>query len=136
MPKYNWRIQCFFAVDGYFLDDIMEKLWEIGCDSTNAKLAYENISANELNTGLCYSNFGGRETIIVTALTTNAEQFMHSFVHELTHCATHIAQASNIDFRGEEFCYLTGDLAMKMHPYVSDLLCTCCRNKKNYDRHE
>jgi hypothetical protein len=136
LPKYDWRVQCFFAVDGYYLDDIMEKLWEIGCDSSNAQTAYENISSNELNTGLCYSNLRGRESIIVTAITTTAAEFAHSFVHEITHCATHIAQASNIDFKSEEFCYLAGDLAKLMHPYISKLLCSCCRNPKKYDRYE
>lgn len=128
IPKYDWRVQCFFAVDGYFLDDIMEKLWEVGCDGQTAKKAYENISANELNTGLCYSNPRMRESVIVTALTSSAAEFAHSWVHELSHCAIHIAQASNIDLLSEEFCYLVGDLAKTLHHYVSELLCDCCRN--------
>lgn len=130
IPKYDWRVQCFFAVDGYYLDDIMEKLWEIGCDGSTAKKAYDNINANELNTGLCYSNARMRETVIVTAITSSAAEFAHSWVHELSHCAVHIAQASNIDIRGEEFCYLVGNLAKTLHPFVSDLLCNCCRTEK------
>ena len=127
IDKYDWDVFCFFAVDGYYLDDIMEKLWEIGCDSMNAKKAYDNISSGELNTGLCYSNGQTRSSVIVTALTSDTSEFAHSFVHEITHCATHIAKHSGIDTYSEEFCYLNGDIAMELHTAVSELLCKCCR---------
>lgn len=132
IDKYDWDLYCFFAVDGYYLDDIMEQLWKVGCDGNNAKRAYDNIKANDLNTGLCYSNPKLRSSVIVTAITSNASEFAHSFVHEISHCAVHIAQANNIDLKSEEFCYLTGDLAKTLFPFVSDLLCDCCRTKKHY----
>lgn len=133
IDKYDWDVFCYFAVEGYYLDDIMEKLWEIGCDSNNARRAYDSISNGGLNTGLCYSNGKTRSTVLVTALTSNSSEFTNSFVHEITHCATHIAKHSNIDTHSEEFCYLNGDLAMFLYPVVGHLLCDCCR--KDYLKH-
>lgn len=127
LRDYDWTVRGYFAVDKYYIDDILGDLWYIGLDGKNAKDAYKNLYANKLNTGLCFSSAEKRMTIIVTAITTEAREFAHSWVHELTHCACHIAKAEGIDKTSEEFAYLTGDLALQTFPVVKKLLCDCCR---------
>lgn len=129
LQDYDWKIRGYFAVDKYYIDDILGDLWYIGLDGKNAKNAYKNLYANKLNTGLCFSNPEKRMTIIVTALTSEAKEFAHSWVHELTHCACHIAKEDSIDKMSEEFAYLTGNLAMQTFPAVKKLLCDCCRKE-------
>jgi hypothetical protein len=134
LPRYGgWKIQAYYAVSTYYIDEIMEQLWDIGIDAKNAKDAWENLSDEKLNTGLCYSNYSKRKTVIVVALTSSAAEALNSITHEIAHCCVHISSAFNIDYRSEEFAYLVGDVSMAAYPAVKDLLCDCCRNKKDYE---
>ena len=62
IEKYDWKIYAYYAISTYYIDEILEHLWEIGVDGENAKRAYENLSENKLDTGLCYSNFAKRKS--------------------------------------------------------------------------
>lgn len=130
LKKYDWEIFAYFAVSKYDVDDIMAHLWDIGCNGEQAQMAYENLRANNLNTGLTYSSYIRRQSVIVTALTDSPAQFHNSLVHETTHCASHIADTLYIDRRSEEYAYLMGGLNMAIFPHVQHLLCECCSKKK------
>ena len=131
LPKYDdWQIDAYFAVSTYYVDDIMEQLHDVGIDSRNAKSAWENLSDESLNTGLCYSNYKKRKTVLVVALTSSPSEFLNSLIHEITHCAVHISGVFGIDHRSEEFAYLAGELSREMYPMVKHLLCECCRHKE------
>lgn len=131
LPKYDdWQIDAYFAVSTYYVDDIMEQLHDVGIDSRNAKSAWENLSDESLNTGLCYSNYKKRKTVLVVALTSSPSEFLNSLIHEITHCAVHISGVLGIDHRSEEFAYLAGELSREMYPMVKHLLCECCRYKE------
>lgn len=136
IPKYKWTIHAYYAVTTYYVDEIMEHLWRIGIDGQSAKKAYENLRENSLDSGLCYSNYANRETIIVVAKTSSAEEFLNSMVHEASHACTHIATAMYVNLKGEEFAYMVGDLCMKMYPKVKGLICDCCRNKQKHKHYE
>lgn len=131
IPKYDWLIHAYFAVDDYYTDDIMQHLWELGCDAEPARRAYENLSSGELNTGLCYSNYKLRETVMVIAKTSSADEFLNSLLHELTHFQSHVQKAYELEKTGEDVAYLVGDVVMLMYPKIQHLLCDCCRAKKH-----
>lgn len=132
IQKYDWLIHAYFAVDHYYVDDIMGHLWEIGCDAEHAKKAYENLSSGELNTGLCYSNYDKQETVLVIAKTSSADEFLNSLLHELVHFQSHVQKVYDLEKTGESVAYLVGDVVMLMYPKVKHLLCDCCRNEKRY----
>ena len=132
IEKYDWEIYAYYAISTYYIDEILEHLWDIGVDGENAKRAYENLSENKLDTGLCYSNFAKRKSIIVIAKTSSAEEFFNSLTHEASHACVHIASASYVDLKSEEYAYMVGDLCMAMYPKIKHLLCDCCRNKDYY----
>lgn len=130
LPKYDdWEVDAYFAVSTYYVDEIMEQLHDIGIDGKNAKTAWENISSEKLDTGLCYSNYKKRKTVLVVALTSSSAEFMNSLTHEIAHCAVHISIVLGVDYRSEEFAYLVGELSREMYPMVKHLLCECCRKK-------
>lgn len=130
LPEYgNWEICAYYAVSRYAVDEIMEQLWDIGIDSTNARHAFDSLTRGELNSGLCYSNYSSRKSVIVVALTSSADEFINSLTHEVTHACVHIATALGVNHKGEDFCYLVGDLCQEMYPKVKHLLCDCCRSK-------
>lgn len=135
LDKYDWEIFAYFAVTKYDVEDIMERLWSIGCNGWQAEEAYKNLTKNKLNSGLTYSSYIKHQSVIVTALTDSPAQFFNSFLHEVVaHCVDHISDTLYINKRSEEYAYLIGDLGMSIFPHVQHLLCECCRKKKKRKR--
>ena len=107
LPDYdNWTIYAYYATTRYAVDEIMERLWEIGMDANNARQAFENLSRGNLNTGLCYSNYSMRKSVLVIALTSSPAEFINSWHHELEHLESHIGKVFNLDPTGEDIAYL------------------------------
>lgn len=130
LPDYdNWTIYAYYATTRYAVDEIMERLWEIGMDANNARQAFDNLSRGNLNTGLCYSNYSMRKSVLVIALTSSPAEFINSWHHELEHLESHIGKVFNLDPTGEDIAYLSGELAMEMYPRIKHLICDCCRQK-------
>lgn len=130
LPEYDyWVIYCYFAVTHYAVDEIMGRLKAAHCDKETLKEAYANLSQGTLNTGLCYSNYDRAQTVMVIAKTSSAAQFINSWHHEMEHFEGHICEAYDLDPKGEEIAYLSGDVAMEMFPKVKHLICDCCRKK-------
>ena len=135
LPKHEgWVVHAYYAVTTYHVDDIMQTLWMADIDATSAKNAWLNLSKSEVNTGLCYSNYHNKETVLVIAKASSAAEMLNSLAHECGHCCIHIATALGIDYRSEEFCYLLGELCREMYPKVKNLLCDDCR--KHHETYE
>ena len=129
IPEAEWLIHMYFAIDTYYIEDIMERLYNIGCDETRAKRAYENMVADKMDTGFTYSNYRNRESVMVVSKTTSAEQFFNTTVHELTHLASHISHALGYEPTGEKIAYILGDVAQEIFPDIKHFFCDCCRRK-------
>lgn len=133
LPHYgNWEIYAYFAMTTYYTDEIMEHLWSIGVDVANARKAYRNLSSGELDTGLCYSNYKRKKTVLVVAKTSSAAEFLNSLTHEVTHACTHIAEEMGVNHKSEDFAYMVGETCREMFPYVKELMCDCCRKKSTH----
>lgn len=131
LPEYgDWEIYIYCAITHYAADEIMDKLREIGIGRLKARQAYKNLSSGKLNTGLCYSNYRRRQSVVVIAKTTTAAQFVNSWHHELEHLEKDIGAVFNLDPNGEDIAYLSGEIAMEMFPKIRHLLCDGCRKKK------
>lgn len=118
--RYDWKVYCYFAVDCYYTKQIAEQLVQIGCTDDFVQKATQNMGCNNLNQGFCYSRDGC--SVLVTGLTSSAEEFINSFTHELYHLVCHIAEARRFSPVGEEAAYLMGDLAREMYPAIKPLL--------------
>lgn len=130
LPEYNdWEIYAYYAVNTYYVDEIISHLLQIGIGNKNAKKAYRNLSSGELDTGLCYSNNIQRRTILVVAKTSSPDEFFNSLTHEASHACIHISNALGVDLMSEEYAYMVGELCREMYPKVKHLLCDCCRKK-------
>ena len=108
----------------YEVGEIMQALQRVGCRK-NLEQAYENLSSGKLNTGLCYSGKG--ESVLVISVASSGKEFCNSIFHEVSHLSTHIATALDMDLKGEEVCYLAGEIGQKMHPIIAHYLCEDCR---------
>lgn len=134
LSEYDWLVHCYFAVDAYYVDEIVEKLQEIGCDGEYLRRARANMESGRLNHGLTFSSVG--ESVLVVGITSSASQFLNSFSHELHHLVCHISEARGIDVNSEEAAYLCGDISQETFPHVIPLLCEHCRTNKKviYER--
>ena len=80
----------------------------IGCAGMDLLRARHNLTVGDLDTGLTYSDFAGRNTVMVISLTSSPAEFLNSWLHEMQHLSRHIEQACGISPYGEEAAYLAG----------------------------
>ena len=126
IAKYDWVVHCYFAVTCYWKKEILNTLFLMGCSYKQIDAADEILECGCINSGLTFSNMNERESIIVTKIAESPAEFLDSLVHELEHLTVHIAMEEGISFKGEEICYLIGDLARSLYPYCKRLLCKHC----------
>ena len=129
LPEYEWHCKIFYFVTTYWVDDILNELNRIGCSRNKYRKAKQNLESGELNTGLTFSNSMNGESVMVIAKTSSPDEFANSYDHEKGHLAKHIALAYDIDPYGEEYQYMSGDIAKKMFPVAKRFMCECCRKK-------
>lgn len=129
LPEYEWHCKIFYFVTTYWVDDILNELKRIGCSRNKYRKAKQNLESGELNTGLTFSNSMNGESVMVIAKTSSPDEFANSYDHEKGHLAKHIALAYGIDPYGEEYQYMSGDIAKKMFPVAKRFMCECCRKK-------
>lgn len=130
IDRYDWKVYVYYAVDAYYIEEIMWMLYCIECPREFMMQAWENMSANRLNQGLTYSNYRRRETVMVIGLASSPAEYENSIQHELRHLVDNMVEALGLK-PGEPPGYLTGETAMMMHP-VTKLLtceCDCCKRK-------
>lgn len=133
LEDWDWTVKVFYAVDTYYINEILGDLESIGCTGKALLRAENSLSSGEYNTGLTYSNLSGKCSVIVIGLTSSPAEFQNTFDHEKGHLAFHISEALNIDPFGEEYEYLTGKIGQAMFPYAKRFLCEHCRKDlKNY----
>lgn len=125
--QYGWHARIYYAVTTYWTERIANDLWDIGCRGNSLAKAVRNLNAGNLNTGITYSNFRERETVMVISRTSSPEEFLNSWEHEKKHLARHIEQTYGIDPFGEESAYLEGTIAQRMFPVARKFICEHCR---------
>lgn len=131
LERYKWNCLVYYAVDSYYVTEILSEMHRIGCDGKMLCTAYENMNSGKMNTGITYSNFQDRKTVMVIALTSSPKEFAKSWHHECGHLATHICQALDITPYGEEIQYIGDNIIEETWEYAKHLLCECkcCKNK-------
>ena len=129
LDNYDILVHAYYATTQYYVEEILDRLYEIGCRGVNLRKAERNLSSGQLNTGLTYYSPRHREAVMVVALTSSAAEFFNSLMHELSHLTAYIAKDDGLSFTGEDIAYLEGELARDMFPAVQPLLCDCCRHK-------
>lgn len=117
-----WGIEIFIPVTRCDVSKILFALVSIGCDGDFYLDAFENLTSGRINNGITYSNATARETVCVFARSESAASYFNLITHELHHLAVHIASMNGIDLKGEEVCYINGDVAEDIYPSVRGLL--------------
>lgn len=110
IEKYDWHILLFLDYSCDYLDEVLDAMDKLKCGSKSYDIAYDNLSSCSVNTGLTFSDYISRTSVIVISITNSEKEFLKSYHHELGHCAVHICQFYGIPLEGEEVQYLGQDL--------------------------
>lgn len=132
IKKYDWSVTAYYAVSRYYVGQIMDNLERLCTEDDFLESAYRNLCENKLDSGLTYTNFREKESVLVVAIASSAKQFHRALMHEARHLQSHIATAYGIDEKGEEVCYLFDDIVGKIHKVTAPLICECCRTKHTH----
>ena len=73
LERWDWYVIVYYAVDTYYMDEILEELEMIGC--TYADEIEEDLTQHPYNNGLTYSNMRRRISLIVIGLTETPDEF-------------------------------------------------------------
>ena len=93
LEDWDWTVKVFYAVDTYYIDEILGELESIGCTGYELVKAEETFMEGDYNLGLTYSNLLGRCSVVVIGLTTSSAEFQNTWDHEKGHLAMHISGA-------------------------------------------
>lgn len=129
LEDWDWYITVYYAVDTYYVDEILEELELIDCSMFELVKAEDTLLSGNYNIGLTYSSLKHRCSIVVIGITTSASEFQNTFDHEKGHLVMHISSACNIDPFSEKYQYLAGEVGQKMFKIAKRFLCDECRKK-------
>lgn len=129
LSNWDWYITVFYAIDTFYLSDIIGELEEIGCSERKLEDIEVSLATEQYNIGLTYSNLKGRCSVVVIGLTSSPAEFQNTFDHEKGHLAMHISETDGIDPFSEKYQYLTGEIGQAMFPIAKKFLCEHCRKE-------
>lgn len=133
LQRYDWHVRVYYAATTYWVERIVRDLRLIGCSGADLEEARRNLSAGRLDTGLTYSNYRRRATVIVIALASSPAEFFNSLEHEKGHLCRHVSLAFHLDPYGEEAQYLSGEVGQRMFPVARRFLCEHCREELSWE---
>jgi hypothetical protein len=130
IKKYDWQVHIFYRVTCYYTEEIIGLLKSIDCPKDKAREAYNNLVSCKLDTGVTYSNYKLRKSVMVISKTSSPEEFLNSLKHECRHLEDHIATAFKMPIGGEEVAYLAGYLGRMLYEDVQLFICDCRKHKR------
>lgn len=131
IKKYDWRLNIFFAVTCYHVDEIMDSLADVECPDDIRDRVYSNLVKCDMDTGFTYSNKRLKCTVMVIGLHSSQAQFLNSFEHEMRHMVDDIAETFGLNMGGEEVAYLTGDMNSILWKDIHKFICCDCKCKNH-----
>ena len=127
LDQYDWNVRVYYAVDEYFISNILIDLLEIDCDEESFFKIKSLMEAGKYNIGFTYTNTEKRASLMLMGITDSSDEFQNTYDHEKGHLAMHICSALGIDPFSEEYQYLTGEIGKNMFKVAKKFLCDHCR---------
>ena len=111
LDNYDWDITMYYAIHGYYVDEIIDSFVDMGIRGEKLEKARELLEEGKINTGLTYVKNG--KAVCVIGKASSAAQYADSIQHEIMHLAVFISIAEGIPLESEEVCYVGGEIARK-----------------------
>lgn len=112
IKKYSWIVTILYKCSTKNLQEVGNYLSDIDCPAILINEATKVLQQN--NTGLTYSNYSLRHSIMVFNNTTSDSQMVNSVTHECYHLVNHINRSISIN-NEERLATLMGDLCMNIY---------------------
>ena len=123
----GWRCFFFFAVDSYWIEEILLKMSELEAPPSILERARKKMREDKMDTGFTYSSYATKQSVVVIGKQSSGAEFLNSFCHELRHLTDDIASVLDYPMKGEKVAYLTGDIALEVADIVCMMCCDRCR---------
>lgn len=123
LKTYKWDIKVLYNVDKNDINEIFSLLTAICENKDHLNQAVNIILENKLNTGFIYSNLYERKSLIIINKSNSVEEFIDTIIYEANHLQSHIATYYNLDEKGEEVCYIIGDIVKQMYKVFKKIIC-------------
>lgn len=122
----RWRVEFYFAPDGYEVDELLDRLYDLGASAGILREAMTLMESGKPNTGFTFPNPYDYEAMVVVGPTTSGDEFTNTLVHEVHHLAVAIASELGVDLEGETPAYIAGDSARDLASVICRLGCSHC----------
>lgn len=123
LDSYDWNITMYYSIHGYYVDEIMKSLTDMGIRGKMYDSACKLLSSGKLNTGLTFVKDG--KAVCVIRKASSAAEYANSIQHEIMHLAIFIGKEEGLPLDGEEVCYIGGEIAKKMWAKTKLLTSEC-----------
>lgn len=127
LEKYDWSIKVYYAVNEYFISNILIDLLEMDCNEESFFKIKRLMESEANNIGFTYTNTEMRASLMLIGITDSSEEFQDTFDHEKGHLVMHISSALSIDPYSEDYQYLAGEIGKRMFKIAKKFLCDHCR---------
>lgn len=122
IDKYDWKVIVLYEISYRDTDYVIDMLKQMDAPDYILRSAYKNVNEGQPNTGFIYSDYDKQRSIIVVSKTTSNRELIDTIVHEANHLQSHIATVFNLDEKGEEVCYLIGDIVKRMYKVFNKII--------------
>lgn len=122
LDKYKWSVVVLYNVNHNDIEFIQDNLSKICDNKQQIKDSTYYIEQQIPNTGFIFSNLDINISLIVIGESTSNKEFINTIVHEANHLQSHIATKYNIDEKGEEVCYLIGEIVERMYAVFKKII--------------
>ncbi len=129
IEQHQWRVTTFFEVEKKDAGEILWHLQRTHASFEHLKATAINLTSGRPNNGITHTSLQDRETIMVVGKATSGAEFFNSLLHEMKHLEEQTSDALEIDSKSEQAAYFRGGVSREIYPYISRLLCDCCRKK-------
>ena len=125
----TWEFDFFFAVGVFNPEELSDRLALFDAPEEIMERTANFMAAGDLNTGFTYSNTDLQRGVVWVGPQSEGRQWINTTVHEIVHVAIAIARDKGIDYVGEAFAYLLGDIVECLSDILCLLGCDSCRKQ-------
>lgn len=122
----RWRVEFYFAPDGYDRDALIDRLYDMGAGPRIMRRAADLMDGQARNTGFTFTNPDEHLALVVIGPTTSGREFINTLTHEVHHLAVAIAADLGVDLESEAPAYIVGDSFRELAGIVCELGCSRC----------
>ena len=114
MERYGWEVSLYMDYTAGDAAYLCQRLSGMGCGEEGVREAYRHLAEGGRDCGLTYSNIAARTSLVAIGTAGSTGSAVNTIGHELLHVVAHICEADGIDMKGEEACYMMGELCEKI----------------------